>query len=179
MCISVSLGVCVFFFPPSFVLFGLSVTAVKRIPVPTAGRGSHSLNQPTRLHAHVLTCVNPCLCVSMWRWVVDASIHSGCHPSPSPIPHMSYDLSKNDERSPRVFFPLRPPALHPDVGFILSSFPRRAAGARVVYLTGRDMVKVIHQWKPQHFSVDLFFCVACGKQGALQLLSQRVNNVFN
>lgn len=100
--------VCVFF-PPSFVLFGLSVTAVKRIPVPTAGRGSHSLNQPTRLHAHVLTCVNPCLCVSMWRWVVDASIHSGCHPSPSPIPHMSYDLSKNDERSPRVFFPLRPP----------------------------------------------------------------------
>lgn len=129
-CVFQSLWVCVcVFFPPSFVLFGLSVTAVKRIPVPTAGRGSHSLNQPTRLHAHVLTCVNPCLCVSMWRWVVDASIHSGCHPSPSPIPHMSYDLSKNDERSPRVFFPLRPPALHPDVGFILSSFPRCAAGA--------------------------------------------------
>lgn len=59
---------CVFF---SSALFGLSVTAVKHIPVWTAG-WVHTLSINPPLRVHVLTCVNACLCVSMWRWVVAA-----------------------------------------------------------------------------------------------------------
>lgn len=70
---------CVF----SSALFGLSVTAVKHVPVWTAGWvNTLSINPPSRVH--VLTRVNACLCACMWRWVVDALFIATaiplCHP---------------------------------------------------------------------------------------------------
>lgn len=65
--LSLRVLMCVF----SSALFGLSVTAVKHVPVWTAG-WVHTLSINPPLRVHVLTCVNACLCVSMWRWVVDA-----------------------------------------------------------------------------------------------------------
>ena len=64
-----SLRVLMCAFPPA--LFGLSVTAVKHIPVWTAGR-VHTLSINPPLRVHVLTCASVCLCVSTGRWVVDA-----------------------------------------------------------------------------------------------------------
>lgn len=65
--LSLRVLMCVF----SSAAFGLSVTAVKHVPVWTAG-WVHTLSINPPLRVHVLTCVNMCLCVSMWRWVVDA-----------------------------------------------------------------------------------------------------------
>lgn len=48
---------CFFFFVPSSALFGLSVTAVKHIPVWTAG-GVHTLSISPPLRVHVSMCVN-------------------------------------------------------------------------------------------------------------------------
>lgn len=68
--LSLRVLMCFFFSVPSSALFGLSVTAVKHIPIWTAG-GVHTPSISPPLRAHVSVCVNVRSRASMRRRVVD------------------------------------------------------------------------------------------------------------
>lgn len=92
--LSLRVLMCVF----SSALFGLSVTAVKHIPIWTAG-WVHTLSISPPLRVHVLTCVKARLCVSMCGWVVDPLFIATAFLSLSPIPHVSSYLSEQNENT--------------------------------------------------------------------------------
>lgn len=131
-----SLRVLMCVFPPA--LFGLSVTAVKHIPVWTAGR-VHTLSINPPLRVHVLTCANVCLCVSMGRWVVDALFIA----TAIPLCHQYLICHTTCQRTMSEH-PSFPSLLHAKVNFILLLTYLCIAHVLALYIS--NLWKVTYQW---------------------------------